>query len=68
MQRDNYNDTTLNSEINSYSDLVNFIQKLNKDWILASRRLSPQILIKLLEYSENELYEYFKTLNLDDNI
>jgi len=62
-QRDNFFDNTNVSEINSYEDLVNHIQKLNKDWIDISRRLSPKILIDLLEYSDKQFYNMLKTLN-----
>lgn len=66
LQRDNYSDTSRNINIKSYSDLVDFIQGLNKEWILATRRLSPKILIGLFEYSENQLYNYLKKLDPDD--
>ena len=61
IQRDNY--VSENPEINSYEDLVDFIQKLNREWILATKRLSPEIIISLLKNSENELVELLKTLN-----
>jgi len=59
--RDNYQATT--NKIESNDDLVRYIQELNKSWIEATKRLSPQILISLLELSEEWLYEYFKTLD-----
>jgi len=61
IQRDNY--FSGNPEINSYEDLVDFIQKLNRDWIVATKRLSPEIIISLLKNTENELVEFLKTLN-----
>ncbi|EAT16824.1 hypothetical protein HTZ97_05095 [Desulfuromonas acetoxidans] len=42
LQRDNY--FSENPEIHSYDDLVDFIQRLNRDWIGATRRLSPESL------------------------
>jgi|SaaInlStandDraft_3_1057020.scaffolds.fasta_scaffold20884_2 hypothetical protein len=62
--RDNYQVNTPN--IKSNEDLVNHIQALNKVWIEATQWLSPVLLISFLEFSEHWLYEYFKTLNLDD--
>jgi hypothetical protein len=63
LQRDNYADPSGKAEIHSYSGLVAYIQQLNRDWMMATRRLSPQILIALLETSEKQLYEFLKTLN-----
>ena len=60
MQRDNFYGE--NPKIESYSDLVDFIQKMAKDWILATRRLSPAIIISMLEVAENENLELMKTL------
>jgi hypothetical protein len=59
MQRDHFYNQEQNTAIHTYSDLVNFIQSLNKEWIVASQRLSPAILIDLLEYSEVALYKFF---------
>jgi hypothetical protein len=62
IQRDKYISTSLKAEIKSYSDLVDYIQKINKDWMITTERLSPQILVDLLEYSESKLYSFFRTL------
>lgn len=64
LQRDNY--FSENPEIHSYDDLVDFIQRLNRDWIGATRRLSPEVIISLLKASENELVAFLKTLNPHD--
>lgn len=66
IQRDGFDDKTNTPNINSYGDLVNHIQTLNSTWMNVSRRLSPSILIDLLEYSENQFYEFIKTLNPND--
>lgn len=34
--------------IDSYGDLVRFLNRLNADWVAASRRLSPRVLVDLL--------------------
>ena len=34
--------------INDYSELVDYLNQLNADWVQACQRLSPQILIELL--------------------
>lgn len=66
IQRDNFVDNTNVPSINSYKDLVDYIQKLNKDWMNVSRRLSPAILIDLLEYSDKQYHEFLKTKNPKD--
>lgn len=66
IQRDQFDDKTNTPNINSYGELVNHIQTLNSDWMNVSRRLSPSILIDLLEYSENQFHEFIKTLNPQD--
>lgn len=35
--------------INSYDDLVGYLNGLNADWVKATRRLSPAVLIQLME-------------------
>lgn len=64
IQRDGFVDNTNKPNIQSYNDLVNYIQNLNKEWMNITRRLSPKILIDLLDYSENEFNKYIKTLDL----
>jgi hypothetical protein len=49
--------------INSYSDLVQYLNMLNADWIKAAKRLSPQILIELLEQTNEEVYRLFSALD-----
>ena len=40
--------------INSYQDLVDFLNRLNADWVKATRRVSPAVLIELLEITGKE--------------
>lgn len=47
--RDNYQLKITQFESNE--KLVQYIQELNKSWIEATKRLSPQIIISLLEFS-----------------
>jgi hypothetical protein len=49
--------------INSYTDLVAYLNRLNHDWTNAARRLSTQVLINLLESTGKEYYEHLSTLN-----
>ena len=48
---------------NSYQDLVDFLNGLNADWVKAFRRISPRVLVDLLEISSKEVAEHFKSLD-----
>lgn len=48
--------------IASYRELVSYLNRLNSDWIQATNRLSPRILVKLLEESGNEYREMLQSL------
>lgn len=49
-------------EISSYQDLVDYLNRFNAEWVQAARRISPRILIGLLEETNREVYEFFRTL------
>lgn len=53
--------------IQSYQDLVGFLNKLNMSWTSATKRLSPQVITNLLEITGKEYTEHLKTLNPFDN-
>lgn len=53
--------------INSYSDLVDFLNQLNMTWTNATKRLSPNVIISLLETTGKEYYEHLQTLNPFEN-
>jgi uncharacterized protein (TIGR03083 family) len=59
--RDGYN-RNRPENINSYQELVEFINRLNAEGVSYGKRLSPQILIGLLEQFSDEVYQYFRTL------
>ena len=61
IDRDGYFSTV--PEINSHQDLVSFIQTQNNDWFVATKRLSPKILISLLQSSGEELTNFLMTLD-----
>ncbi|MRX40668.1 hypothetical protein GJU43_15380 [Flavobacterium sp. LC2016-23] len=48
--------------INSYSDLVDFLNQLNMTWTNATKRLSPEILVNLLESTGKQYSEHLQTL------
>jgi uncharacterized protein (TIGR03083 family) len=49
--------------ITSYADLVGYLNQLNADWVKAMRRLSPPVLIGLMDQAERELHDYFASLD-----
>lgn len=48
---------------NSYEGLVAFLNRLNADWIGATRRLSPEVLIELLAQTGAEYSAFLRTLD-----
>jgi hypothetical protein len=53
--------------IGSYQDLVAFLNQLNMTWTKATQRLSPQVLVNLLEITGKEYTDHLKTLHPFDN-
>ena len=53
--------------IHSYEDLVGYLNQLNIDWTNATKRLSPEILIQLLESSGLAYYKHLQTLQPLEN-
>ncbi len=49
--------------INSYQDLLNYLNGLNADWVTAAKRFSPQLLVELLETSGKSFTDYLSSLN-----
>ena len=49
--------------VESYRDLVDFLNRLNADWIRAARRISPRLLIEFLEVTGAQVCELFKSLD-----
>ncbi len=50
-------------KINEYVDLVKWLNQLNSEWVSATKRLSPQTLILLLESIGDLVSEYYVSLN-----
>jgi uncharacterized protein (TIGR03083 family) len=60
--RDNYFGDPVEG-IDSYQGLVDYLNRLNADWVKATRRLSPRVLIELLEQTGNQVYQVFSSLD-----
>lgn len=62
MIRDNHFGETPDG-IHAYQDLVNYLNRLNADWVKAMKRVSPQTLTDLLEATGKDYVAALKTLD-----
>jgi uncharacterized protein (TIGR03083 family) len=56
-------DPAPDQSVQSYADLVAYLNRLNAEWVAAARRLSPRLLVDLLDYVEPELHAFFRSLD-----
>ncbi|MGE0931736.1 maleylpyruvate isomerase N-terminal domain-containing protein [Peijinzhouia sedimentorum] len=49
--------------IHSYQDLVDYLNELNADWTKASQRLSPKVILDLLQHTGKQYCAYLATLD-----
>ena len=52
-----------NVSINNWEELVTFINDWNQSWISAARRISPRLLIDLLELAGTQMCAYYQELD-----
>ena len=57
--------TAPDREINSYDDLVAYLNQLNADWVKACKRMSPALLTELLESTGKQYTELMQRQDLD---
>lgn len=65
IQRDKYFGETPDG-IESYQDLVTWLNQLNASWVAASKRLSPQVLVMLLQATGPLVSNYYASLPPDE--
>jgi hypothetical protein len=53
----------LDASIDSWDGLVTYLNDWNQGWIQAARRISPRLLIDLLEFTGVQMCEYFRSLD-----
>lgn len=63
IQRDGYFGDPPGS-INSYDDLLAYLNQLNADWIRAAKKMSPKLVIELLKQTNKEIADYLTTIDL----
>lgn len=61
-QRDGYRPPAA-AQIDSWPDLVAYINKLNEQWVTAARRMSPRVLRDLLALTGEQAAAYFASLD-----
>jgi uncharacterized protein (TIGR03083 family) len=49
--------------IASYTDLVAYLNRLNAEWVASARRLSPEVLMQLMDVMAPQVYAFFRTLD-----
>jgi uncharacterized protein (TIGR03083 family) len=49
--------------IATYAELVAYLNRLNAEWVAAARRLSPPVLMDMLDRTADQLYSYFRALD-----
>ena len=52
-----------NAALNNWGELVTFINDWNQSWVSAAGRISPRLLIDLLELTGSQMCEYFQGLD-----
>ncbi len=62
-QRDNAPQVPPDAPINSYRDLVDFLNDLNAVWVKAAERISPPLLIQMHELTGAQVGELFASLD-----
>lgn len=63
MQRDGFFGEAFTGS--SYAELVAFIQRLNREWIVATRRLSPKMLVGMIADADAEVFDLFASIAPD---
>ncbi|MEX1254712.1 MAG: maleylpyruvate isomerase family mycothiol-dependent enzyme [Dehalococcoidia bacterium] len=56
-------DGPANCDLSNWGELVAFINERNEEWVRATRRLSPQVLIELLSSSGDRVLDHFRSLD-----
>lgn len=63
MQRDGYRPADGWSLPRAGEPIMDFLNRLNDEWEVGTRRLSPKILVNLIEWADSQLADLFKSLD-----
>ena len=53
----------LGASIANWEELVKYVNDWNQGWVQATRRISPRLLIDLLQYTGGQMCDYFRSLD-----
>ena len=56
-------DATPDTTVSSYAELVSYLNRLNAQWVAAGKRISPAVLIDLLDFTAGQVHAFFQTLD-----
>lgn len=56
---------TENPDLNSYQDLLNYLNVQNANWVQACKRISPEIILEQLSQVQGQMLHYFQSLDPD---
>jgi hypothetical protein len=63
MQRDGYFPPDQSSRMRSGENLLDFLNRLNQEWEIGTRRLSPRVLAEQIAWADEQLAELFESLD-----
>lgn len=63
MQRDGFRPADGRSQPRADEPLLDFLTRLNDEWETGTRRLSPKVLVDLIEWADAQLAELFRALD-----
>ena len=63
MQRDDYRPLDGRSQPRTDEPLMDFLNRLNDEWEVGTRRLSPKVLVDLIEWADVQLADLFMSLD-----
>jgi hypothetical protein len=63
MQRDGYRPADGRSQPQTGEPLMDFLNRLNDEWEIGTRRLSPKVLVDLIEWADAQLADLFLSLD-----
>lgn len=63
MQRDGYVAPDNSGRMRPDETLLEFLNRLNSDWDRATRRLSPKVVVDLIEWADHQMADLFESLD-----
>ena len=56
-------DPTPDTPVTSYTHLVSYLNRLNAQWVAAGKRMSPAVLIDLLDFTAGQVHAFLQSLD-----